>query len=69
MIDDRRTILSFYVPPNTIKEALLSMSRSYQHMTNRVVRVDKEDDRYIVFVETTNDYPFVTDKWENNDYG
>ena len=58
----------FEVNKNQIKEALKSMNREYDFMKNEVKNVVERTNHYDVFVDTTNDYPYITNSWERGEF-
>ena len=61
-------ILLFKVDKDKIQTALQEMNKTHSHMKNEVVGVTEKEDCYEVLVNTTNDYPFITSKWLDNDF-
>jgi len=61
-------ILLFKVDKDKIQNALKEMNQTHSHMKNEVVGVTEKENCYEVLVNTSNDYPFITNKWLNNDF-
>jgi len=61
-------ILLFKVNKNKIKLALGEMNRTDSTMKNKVLAVVNKDSYYEVFVNTTNDYPFIINRWLKNEF-
>lgn len=61
-------ILMFKVDKDKIQKALKDMNSTHDGMTNQVKNVVEKDCYYEVFVDTSNDYPFVINRWERNKF-
>jgi len=61
-------ILLFKVNKNKIKLALREMNQTHSIMKNKVLVVVNKDSYYEVFVNTTNDYPFIINRWLKNEF-
>lgn len=61
-------ILMFRVEKDRIQIALKEMNGTHSGMKNQVKGVEEKEDHYEVLVDSTDDYPFMTNKWEQNDF-
>lgn len=61
-------ILMFRVDKDKIQCALKEMNQPHSHMKNEVKNVVEKSMYYEVFVDTSNDYPFMTSRWERNEF-
>lgn len=61
-------ILMFYVDKDKIQDALKEMNRSHGHMDSEVIDVSEKENCYNVLVNVSASYPYMTNKWENNDF-
>ena len=61
-------ILMFKVKKDRIQLALKEINGTYSGMKNEVKNVVEKEDFYEVFVDSDNDYPYMTNKWEANSF-
>ena len=58
----------FEVDKDKIQYALEEMNQTHDGMKNEVVHVREKTMHYDVYVNTDNDYPFVINRWRNNEF-
>jgi len=58
----------YRVHKDRIQPALKEMNRRGVDFESEVKQVTEKDYHYEVFVDHDNSYPFLTNRWENNEF-